>query len=292
MKKLNIIGCGHVGRTLGRLWHRETVFSLGDILNRTEESGSEAACFIGAGRAVGELESMGPADLFLIGTPDDRIAASCERLAGSGLLRPGDLVFHCSGALPSTALVSARQAGAFIGSVHPVKSFAAPEVSVESFAGTFCGWEGDEGALRILRPAFEQIGGKTFTIDPRFKTLYHAAAVMVCNYLTALIEIGAQTYVKAGLERETAMQVMEPIVRGTVENIFASGTVRALTGPIARGDHATVSGQLAALSDWNPRLAEIYRDLGATALELSHLQGTASPEALASLAELLAGRIK
>jgi predicted short-subunit dehydrogenase-like oxidoreductase (DUF2520 family) len=149
-----------------------------------------------------------------------------------------------------------------------------------------------ERALDVLRQAFEKIGGKTFAIDPRFKTLYHAAAVMVCNYLTALIEIGAQTYLKAGLDRETAMQVMEPIMRGTVENIFASGTVRALTGPIARGDHTTVSGQLAALSDWNPQLGEIYRHLGATALELSRLQGTASSDALTALAELLEGRIK
>ncbi|MEZ4483094.1 MAG: DUF2520 domain-containing protein [Syntrophotaleaceae bacterium] len=121
----------------------------------------------------------------------------------------------------------------------------------------------------------------------QFKTIYHAAAVMVCNYLTSLIEIGTQTYLKAGLDRETALQLMEPMVRGTVENIFNSGTVRALTGPIARGDHALVSKQLAALSAWNPRFANLYRDLGVTALELSRLQGTAPRDALATLAELL-----
>jgi len=160
-------------------------------------------------------------------------------------------------------------------------------VSVETFSGTFCGMEGDDQALEILRPAFEAVGGKTFAINPQAKTIYHAAAVMVCNYLTSLVEIGAQAYLKAGLDRETSMQVMEPMVRGTVENIFNSGTVAAITGPIARGDHSTVSKQLAALSDWNPRLGNLYRDLGATALELSRLQGTASPDSLAALAELL-----
>lgn len=287
MRKLCIIGCGNVGKTLGRLWNQEKVFSVGDILNRSEESGSAAARFIGAGRAVAGVEEMSPAEVFLIGTPDDQIAESCRALAASGLLRSGDVVFHCSGALPSADLISAKEAGACIGSVHPVQSFANPAESVETFGGTFCGMEGDDQALEILRPAFEAIGGKTIAINPQFKTIYHTAAVMVCNYLTSLIEIGAQTYLKAGLDRETAMQVMEPIVRGTVDNIFNSGTVRALTGPIARGDHAIVAKQLSAMSDWNPRFGNLYRDLGATALELSRLQGTAPPDSLAALAELL-----
>ena len=260
---------------------------MGDILNRSEESGSAAARFIGAGREVVGVADMSPAEVFLISTPDEHIAEYCRALAASGLLRPGDLVLHCSGSLPSAELVSAKEAGAYIGSVHPVKSFANPAVSVETFSGTFCGMEGDDQALEILRPAFEAVGGETFAVNPQAKTIYHAAAVMVCNYLTSLVEIGAQAYLKAGLDRETSMQVMEPMVRGTVENIFNSGTVEALTGPIARGDHSTVSKQLAALSDWNPRLGNLYRDLGATALELSCLQGTASPDSLAALAELL-----
>lgn len=287
MRRLNIIGCGNVGKTLGRLWSQEKVFSIGDILNRSEESGASAAHFIGAGRAVVGVETMSPAEVFLISTPDDHIIESCRALAASGLLRAGDVVFHCSGALPAADLISAKEAGAWIGSVHPVKSFANPAVSVAPFSGTFCGMEGDDQALEILRPAFEAVGGKTFAINPQFKTIYHAAAVMVCNYLTSLIEIGTQAYLKAGLDRETSMHVMEPIVRGTVENIFNSGTVRALTGPIARGDHSMVSKQLAALSDWNPRFGNLYRDLGVTALELSRLQGTASPDSLAALAELL-----
>jgi predicted short-subunit dehydrogenase-like oxidoreductase (DUF2520 family) len=287
MRKLSIIGCGSVGKTLGRLWNQEKIFSVGDILNRSKESGSSAARFIGAGRAISGVAEMNPAEVFLISPPDDQVGESCRALAVSGLLRSGDVVFHCSGALPSADLISAKEAGACIGSVHPIKSFASPAESVETFSGTFCGMEGDDQALEILRPAFEAIGGKTMVINPQFKTIYHTAAVMACNYLTSLIEIGAQTYLKAGLDRQTAMQVMEPIVRGTVDNIFASGTTRALTGPIARGDHSVVAKQLAALSDWNPRFGNLYRDLGATALELSRLQGTASPDSLAALADLL-----
>ena len=287
MKRLNIIGCGNVGRTLAHQWAQEKVFSIGDILTRTSETTSSAVRFIGAGRGIDKIASMRPAEVFLISTPDDHIVESCNTLASSGLLRTNDIVFHCSGALASTDLVSALEAGALTGSIHPIKSFADPDESIETFNGTFCGVEGDERSLQVLRPAFEAIGGKTFAIDPQFKTIYHAGAVMVCNYLTSLLEVGVQTYTKAGLDRETSMQVMEPIVRGTMENIFRSGTVAALTGPIARGDHSIVAKQLSALSDWNPRFGNLYRDLGAVALGLSRLQGTASPDSLAALAEML-----
>lgn len=284
---LNIVGCGNTGKTLARLWAQKRFFKIGAILNRSEKSALAAVKFIGAGQAVRSLVEMKPADVFLIATPDKHIVESCDALSASGLLQPGSVVFHCSGSMPSNVLQSAKQQGAAIASVHPVKSFASPKVSIKTFAGTFCGVEGDDEALNILRPAFASIGATTFAVNPEFKSLYHAASVMVCNYLTALLEVGIQAYAKAGLERDTAMQVMQPIVQGTVDNIFRLGTTKALTGPIARGDVDVVARQLDALGHWNPDYAELYRDLGRVALELSRQQGTASEASLSALLELL-----
>ena len=92
---------------------------------------------------------------------------------------------------------------------------------------------------------------------------------MVCNYLTALMEAGLQCYEKSGLPRQTASAMMEPLVRETIDNVFKLGTVKALTGPIARGDHAVVARQLHALREFDPRIAEIYRALGTMAVALS-----------------------
>ncbi len=287
MKTLTIIGCGKVGKTLGRLWEMNGVFEIGDVLNRSVGSSSEAVEFIQAGRPVGGFGEMGRADVFLIGTSDDHILPSCEALAASGKLKPGNVVFQCSGAIPSADLSAAKEAGALVASVHPVKSFAAPEVSVATFGGTFCGSEGDDEAIAVLSSAFEAIGGRMFGIDPEQKTIYHAALVLVCNYLTALLEVGIGTFSKAGVQRETALRVMEPLVRETVDNVFEFGTVRALTGPIARGDEQVVARQLAAVSEWDERVGEIYRELGAVALGLSRGQGTASAEALDALTRLL-----
>ena len=80
---------------------------------------------------------------------------------------------------------------------------------------------------------------------------------------------------------------MEPIVRGTVDNIFKLDTVRALTGPIARGDYKVVEKQLVALKSWNKEYGELYRLLGSVALNLSRDQGTASRESIAVLSQLL-----
>jgi len=287
LQRLNIIGCGHVGKTLGRLWTKNSIFEIGEVLNRSIESSITAAEFIGAGNAIATINEMTPADVFMISTSDSYIIQQCNVLAASNILRPGNLVFHCSGAISSIELVSAKHAGAITGSVHPVKSFANPEISVASFNGTYCGIEGDANAVTILESVFQAIGGKTFVLDARYKVYYHAATVIVCNYLTSLLEFGIQTYMRSGLKRDDAREIMEPIVRGTVDNIFTFDTVRALTGPIARGDFAVVSKQLDALGTWNVEFGELYRRLGIIALDLSEKQKTASEEAIMKLAGLL-----
>lgn len=286
-RTLNIIGCGRVGRTLGSLWLAQHAFVIQDVLDGTPHGARSAVAFIGDGHAVGWLEEMRPADVWMLTPPDARIVHCCEQLAPSGLLRRGDIVFHCSGALPSGELRAAAAAGASVASVHPLKSFADPHQAVLTFTGTWCAVEGDRAALDVLQPAFEVIGARLSAIDPQFKTIYHAASVIVCNYLTALLETGLRAYQKSGLTREMALTMMEPLVRETVDNVFRLGTVKALTGPIARGDHAVVARHLEALSAWDAHTGDIYKTLGVVALQLARAQGEADAGALAQLERLL-----
>jgi predicted short-subunit dehydrogenase-like oxidoreductase (DUF2520 family) len=172
--------------------------------------------------------------------------------------------------------------------MHPVKSIPDPARAAQTFAGTWCGAEGDAQALALLKPAFAAIGARLFDIDPASKTIYHAASVIACNYLAALVESAVQCYGKAGLERSTALQVMEPLMRETLDNIFRLGTGAALTGPIARGDTEVIARHAAALTTWNPGIAAIYRALGAATLELARAQGTMKDEAYSALARVLA----
>jgi predicted short-subunit dehydrogenase-like oxidoreductase (DUF2520 family) len=141
--------------------------------------------------------------------------------------------------------------------------------------------------LAVLRPAFEALGARVIAIDPDFKTVYHAASVIVCNDLVALMEAGARCYEKAGLPRAEALRAAEPLVRETVDNVFRLGTVESLTGPVARGDAEVVAKQLAALDAFDPGVAAIYRELGRVVLALARAQGKADAPALDAVGRAL-----
>lgn len=279
-KTLNIIGPGRVGRTLGELLQRAGLCAVQDVLSAEIATAESAVTFIGAGRAVRVLRDMRAANLWLLTPPDAAIAPVATALAAAGHVGQGDVVFHCSGSQPSGLLAPLVAAGAHIASVHPLKSFADPAAAVQSFKGTHCAAEGDAAALAVLTPLFEQLGAHIAIINPAGKTLYHAASVLVCNDLTALMEAGLRAYEQAGIERATAQAMMEPLVRETLDNVFALGTTRALTGPVARGDAGVLARQLAVLNALDPRIADAYRALNQIALDLARAQGGAPAAAL------------
>ncbi|MDB5772316.1 MAG: Oxidoreductase protein [Burkholderia sp.] len=258
---LNIIGCGNVGKTLGRLWSRNDTYLVQDVLNRSIESAQSAVAFIGSGRAVGEYADLRPADITMIAASDDQILKCGEKLVHSGRLSPDTIVFHCSGALRSSALQSAVH-GAAVASVHPIRSFAAPEQIANDFTGTYCGVEGDPRAVDILTQGFAAIGARMVPINGDFKIIYHSAAVFACNYLVTLLDVAQQAYAKAGIPPEVALKLMEPLVRETVDNVFRLGPANALTGPIARGDLATAVKQYREVRNWNKWYARLYKQMG------------------------------
>jgi len=280
---LNIIGAGKVGRVCGRLWATAGVFEIQDALALSLESAQAAVRFIGAGRAARTLDEMCVADVWMIATPDDAIAPVCRALADSGKLTPDDVVFHVSGATPSSDLVPARERGALIASVHPIKTFTEAESAARTFEGTYCSAEGDQRALRALKPAFERIGARLFDIAPELKSIYHAGGVFACNYLTVLIEAALRCHEKAGIQRSVSLKALESMVRETVDAIFEQGPARALSGPISRGDVATIQRQLVMVESWDRHLSGLYRGLGLVAVSLAEADGRLGAQRAAEL---------
>ncbi|WP_035625292.1 Rossmann-like and DUF2520 domain-containing protein [Herminiimonas sp. CN] len=266
---LNIVGCGRVGRVLGRLLGRNNLFRVQDVLTRSQAGAADAAAFVGAGAACSEMAALRIADVTLLGVPDDRIAAACAALAARGLLSQNSIVFHCSGALSSQALSAAIACGAAVASVHPVRSFADPEMVAQQFAGTFCGIEGDARALQMLQPALLAIGAQPVALDADAKTLYHAASVFACNYLTTVVDTALRAYSAAGIEPELARRMAQPLIAETLANIFRLGPEQALTGPIARGDLATVARQQAAVAAWDGAAGTLYEALADATRQLA-----------------------
>jgi predicted short-subunit dehydrogenase-like oxidoreductase (DUF2520 family) len=265
---LNIVGAGHVGRALGRLFAARGVFAVQDVLTRSSASAQAAVDFIGAGRAAGDIAALRPARVWMLAVLDDRIAEVARQLAGSIDVQ-GAVVFHCSGAKASAELASLSAAGALVASVHPVRSFADPQQVADAFDGTFCGVEGDADALALLNPAFAAIGARTVAIDAAAKTVYHAASVFASNYLVTVLDAALRAYQAAGIPEDVARELARPLATETLANVFRIGPETALSGPIARGDAATVARQQAAVDAWHPPTGSLYEALAAATWDLA-----------------------
>jgi predicted short-subunit dehydrogenase-like oxidoreductase (DUF2520 family) len=265
---LNILGAGHVGRVLGRLFAARGVFEVQDLLTRGSDSARAAVAFIGAGRTAASLEAMRTAGVWMLALPDDRIEGAAAALAAAQPMA-GAVVFHCSGAKASAALDALRRAGAHVASVHPVRSFADPATVAADFDGTFCGVEGDEAALAVLLPAFEAIGARPVRIDAAAKTVYHAASVFASNYLVTVLDAALRAYEAAGVPPEVARELARPLASESLANVFRLGPEVALSGPIARGDTATVARQQAAVGAWDAPSGALYEALAAATWDLA-----------------------
>jgi predicted short-subunit dehydrogenase-like oxidoreductase (DUF2520 family) len=272
---LNLVGAGHVGRVLGRLFASGGVFTVQDVATRSPASAQAAVDFMDGGQACADVATMRPAQVWLLAVSDDQIEAASARLAQTHDLT-GAIVFHCSGAKASDALRATRGAGALVASVHPIRSFADPARVACEFAGTFCGVEGDPAALALLGPAFETIGARIVPIDAAAKTVYHAAAVFASNYLTTVLDAALRAYQAAGIPEAVARELAQPLASETLANVFRLGPAAALSGPVARGDGATVARQEQALLDWDDATGRLYGALVPLTTDLARRKQAAS----------------
>ena len=284
-----IIGAGKVGTAVGALAVRAG-YRVTAVAGRDRHRTEEAASRIGAEVPVlSPVEAAGRAGLVLLTVPDDAIEATCRELVTARALAPGSLVAHCAGALSSECLDPARrELGCHIASFHPLQSFPTVEAALTSLPGSYCFDEGDEAALAALENLGAAIGAHCVRIDTQHKALYHAAAVMACNYLTGLLDAALTLATTARIERRTAWQALEPLIRATLENISKLGTEAALTGPIARGDGKTVTTHLAALDENARELSGLYRALGSWTVGLALRKGSIEKADARSLLEALA----
>jgi predicted short-subunit dehydrogenase-like oxidoreductase (DUF2520 family) len=103
-----------------------------------------------------------------------------------------------------------------------------------------------------------------------------------------VVDVARRLYEEAGIPVEVAETMLPPIVRGTVENVCALGTTEALTGPVVRGDASLVERQLSALSEVNPEIASLYRELVRHATVIAERRGHLPEEAVEALRRIQA----
>lgn len=282
-----IVGCGTVGSAIGKLL-KDVGYRISGVATSNLETAQRAAEVTGAESYSDSPSEIAPgAEVVFITTPDDVIESICREIADQRSFQQDAVVVHCSGALASEILASARECGAKVATLHPLQSFASVDQAVSLVPGSFCTIEGDENALGVVRQIVQDLGGIVLEIAAEKKTLYHAAAAAASNYLVTLIYLALELDKAAGLPGDTSFPALLPLIKGTLNNIGKKGIPNALTGPIARGDVATVSAHLKAIEKDAPELLSLYQCLGLYTVDLARAKRTISEEAAQKLIALL-----
>jgi predicted short-subunit dehydrogenase-like oxidoreductase (DUF2520 family) len=250
---------------------------------------------------MGALLGENPTLIFLT-VPDQALPEVTDQLARSlaALGRPVPrepspsgqqqraTVVHTSGATSVEVLTPLAELGYPTLALHPLQTFAEPVTGAAKLTGSaFAITPGplssyDEGARLAL-----SLGGRPFRLEEENRPLYHAAAVFASNYLVTLASLAEELAQAAGLKAEIALESLLPLMQGSLDNLAAQGSTNALTGPLSRGDEATVALHLASLSSKYPDALPAYLALGRATLRLVSRRGEVSPEALERLSALL-----
>ena len=224
--QLAVVGTGRLGTALAA------------ALNAEPPDGCQLVGLFGRG-----YDGAG-VDAVLLCVPDTEIANAAR------LIAPGPLVGHCSGA---TSLEVLAPHEAF--SLHPLLPVTAGHPSFGGAGAAIAG--STRRALAFAASLARALRMSAIEVDDPDRAAYHAAASIASNFLVVLEDAAERIATTAGVSRE----LLAPLVRATVENWAKLGPELALTGPVARGDEATVSAQRAALESRTPELLPLFDEL-------------------------------
>jgi predicted short-subunit dehydrogenase-like oxidoreductase (DUF2520 family) len=253
LPRLAVIGVGRAG---------------GSILRGARQAGIEA---VGARRDE-LLEASRGAEAALICAPDSAIAAVAEELTAA--VPPLRFVGHVSGASGLDDLAAAERAGAWTFSLHPLQTLPDAESYLRGAACAVAG--SSAGAAEFARTLARALGMHPFALAEEQRAAYHAAASIASNFLVALAESAIELLDRIGVE--DGRERLAPLVLRSAESWSERGRA-ALTGPIARGDEATIERHREAIAEAAPELLDLYNALArrTRAIAAGEAVGAATP---------------
>lgn len=214
-------------------------------------------------------------DLLLIAVPDPAFSEVAAILAR----RPQAAVaLHTSGSLDASVLAPLQEVGVAVGSLHPLKAFPRPLPDPEQARGVFFAVDGDPPARALAHRLAAAWGGVSAEVPPESRALYHFAATLAAGGVVTLLALAQDLAHRLGLP-EAAVRGYLELCRGAVAQAIETGNPAAvLTGPAARGDRATVTGQLDALGHLAPDKLPLVLHLALETLSQKKRVGELSPE--------------
>jgi len=274
-----LVGAGRVARGLGGRLH-EAGWRIGAVVARGMPSARAAVRAIRGGiPCAGPTRRVLDAGIILLAVPDDAlagVASQLERTCGDDLRRK--VVVHTSGALTSAVLAPLALRGAWTGVMHPMQSFGAR--TRPRLDGVLFGIEGHAEALRLIRKMVRSLGGEAARVEAARKAEYHCAGTFAAAHVLASVEAGVHLLMAAGMKRREATRALLRLSRQVLDNQELLGPRAAWTGPLSRGDLATIALHWESLVHYPPEFRAAYAGMTRLAVRLL------APEAEAMLARL------
>ncbi len=191
-----------------------------------------------------------PVDLVIVATPD-RAIRDAARSVGARLTGAATIV-HLSG---FTSIEAVDVGTGRFGSLHPLMSLSDPVRGRRALQGAPAAVTASSSDVTSRIWGFaESIGMRPFALPDDRRRLYHTSASVAANITTGVLGLAFDLAKTAGVDPS----VLRPLIDQSVANAFDLGPQRALTGPIARGDDATVAGQRLEVELADPSLADQF----------------------------------
>lgn len=282
--RVGVVGAGRVGSTLGAALARaghEVVAASGV----SDESRARAARLLPGVPIMAADETVAAADFVLLAVPDDVLRPLVAGLAETGIWRPGQIAAHTSGAQGIGVLDPAAARGVLALALHPVMTFAGRPEDLDRLEGATFGVT----ALDELRPVAEtlvvEMGGEPVWVPESARALYHASLTIASNHLVTLVNDALSLLSRAGVAEPARLAA--PLLSASLDNVLRLGD-GALTGPVSRGDVATVASHRETLRRSAPDVLPAYIAMARRTAERAHASGRLSDAQTAAVLEALA----
>lgn len=193
------------------------------------------------------------AEVIIIAVKDDRIGEVAERALA--IAPEARLMVHLAGSLPPDVLPKIGGMERLM--LHPIQTFA--KRSSAPFEGISWAACGSKPGLSWAKRFTKDLGGRGFLVlRPRDLALYHTISVFAANFPVLLGVAVESIAAEIGLSAKEAKSALAPLVEQVIANLAASPAASVLSGPIRRGDLATIGRHRQALVKFDPALWQIY----------------------------------
>jgi predicted short-subunit dehydrogenase-like oxidoreductase (DUF2520 family) len=282
--RVGIVGAGRVGAVLGAALRRAgheiiAVSAVSDLSRLRAEALLPGVPILPAQDVVQE------ADLVLLAVPDDALEGLVAGLVDTGAIHAGQFVAHPSGRFGIGVLDPIRAVGALPLAIHPVMTFTGTSVDLARLEDCPFGVTAPEAVRPVAEALVVEMGGDPVWVPEEARVLYHAGIAFGANYLMTVVLQSLDLLREAGMEEP--QRLMAPLLSASLDNALRHGD-SALTGPVARGDAATVAEHLRSIRHVSPVAGDGYRALARLTADRALAAGLIDVEAASRLLEVLA----